>query len=87
MPRKKNKAETKEEISKFFESIESKKSSDIKKIKKLAMHNNIKLEILKRKFCSKCFSSLENARKRLNKGKISITCRNCGNIKRYFYKN
>jgi len=87
MSKKKNRLEVKEEILNFFESIRLKKPSEVKKIKKIAMHNNIKLGILKRKFCSKCFFPLENPRKRLNKGKINITCRNCGNIKRYEYKN
>lgn len=87
MSRKKDRKGTEKKIIDFFNKIEGKSPSEIMKIKKLAMHNNIKLGVLKRKFCSKCFFPLDNSRKRINKGKISITCQKCGNIKRYSYKS
>lgn len=88
MSRKKNKKEAEKQIKEFFENIKDKNQREVKKIKGLAMHHNIKLGKLKRKFCNKCFNPLENnSRKRLNNGKMSITCLNCGNIKRYSYKD
>ena len=57
----------------------------VKKAKRIAMHHNIKLGKLKRKFCKKCFSlfNSKNSRIRIKKKMLVIRCLNCDNIQRY----
>ena len=54
---------------------------------KIAMKYRIKIpKRYKLNYCRKCMSYLypgENTRTRINNGKISVTCRNCGYIRRY----
>jgi RNase P subunit RPR2 len=73
----------KEEILKLVE--KAKTSEDWRKIKKLAMANQIKLSILRRKFCQKCFYPLKGVT-RINKGLKSVRCENCGKISRWMIK-
>jgi len=57
----------------------------IKKVKTLAMSKNIKLGILKKKFCKKCyfFFNSKNSEIRIKKPLKIIKCKNCGCISRY----
>ena len=71
-----NRTEAKERVSKFFESIKSKNKEEVKKIKKLAMHNKIRLGKLKMLFCKHCFSTRLTVR-RIKKGYKILECRDC----------
>jgi RNase P subunit RPR2 len=81
-----SKTETEKKIENFFESIENKSPKEIKKIKKLAMSQNISLKGLKKKFCKKCFSPLENSKIRIKNGIKSVECKNCKEINRWKMK-
>ncbi len=75
------------EIKKFFSDIKNKKPKEIKKIKRLAMHHNIKLGSLRKKFCKKCFSVFpQNAKIRIKNGKKTVKCKICGSIFRWKLK-
>lgn len=81
--RKLSKSETEKQVKDFFENIENKSAKDVRKIKKLAMGQNVPLKELKKKFCKKCFTPFRNSKIRIkNKMKI-ITCKNCGYISRW----
>lgn len=69
-------------ISDFFKNISSKNPKEIKKIKKLAMHNNVKLGNYKKLFCKKCFSPHLNSSIRIKNNKIKIECKKCKYISR-----
>lgn len=77
-----SKEPSKQKIDDFFEDIKNKTSSEIKKIKKLAMHNKISLKDNKKKFCKKCLSPYLEPKIRIKSGNKVITCENCGAIKR-----
>ena len=78
-----NRKEAEEKIKKFFQS--KKKAEEVRKIKRLAMHHNIKLGELRKKFCKKCYSM--NLRvKGIRKGIKSVECRECGNLMRWKIK-
>ena len=84
--KKLSKSDTEKEIKKFFEDIENKSVRDIKKIKKLAMSQNIPLKELRKKFCKKCFTPFGNSKTRI-KNKIKIVeCKNCGQVSRWKIK-
>lgn len=77
-----SKTEAKEIVEKFFKDIKNKNPYEIKKIKKLAMSQNIKLKEMRKKFCKKCFSShlkIVNTKNKIKK----VKCENCGNISRW----
>jgi len=76
----KEKAE--EEIKDFFRNIENKTPEQIKKIKKLAMHYNIKLGEKRKKFCKKCFSARLKV-KSIKRGVKTTECENCGKVSRW----
>ena len=73
-----SKSETEKKIKYFFENIDNKTPKEIKKIKKLAMSQNIPLKELRKKFCRKCFSPFGNSKIRIKKGTKSIECKICG---------
>ena len=75
--------ETEDKIKKTFSDFPT--PNEIKKAKKLAMSKNIKLSVLKKKFCKKCYSlfSPENSEIRIKKGFKIIRCKGCGNISRW----
>jgi RNase P subunit RPR2 len=82
-----SKLEAEKEIKDFFEDIENKSSKEIKKIKKLAMSQNIPLKELRKKFCKKCYSAFGNSKARI-KDRMKITeCKNCGYTSRWKIKN
>ena len=61
---------------------------EIKKAKKLAMGKNIKLGILRKKFCKKCLSffNSENHEVRIKKGFKIVKCKKCNYVTRYKLK-
>ncbi|MEK6827391.1 MAG: hypothetical protein AABX99_02800 [Nanoarchaeota archaeon] len=84
--KKLSKTETEKKIKEFFENIEGKTPKEVRKIKKLAMSQNISLKDLRKKFCKKCFTPLGNSKTRIkNKMKI-INCKNCGHVSRWKIK-
>jgi RNase P subunit RPR2 len=82
-----SKTEVEKKIKDFFENIEDKTPKEVKKIKKLAMSQNISLKDFRKKFCKKCFSPLGNSKIRVKEGIKSIECKNCGQINRWKMKN
>ncbi len=77
-----SKTETKKEIDNFFSSIKDKTSKEIRKMKKLAMSQNISLKELRKKFCKKCYSP--NLKIKSVKNRIkTVECKNCGNLMRW----
>lgn len=79
-----SKTEAEKEIKEFFEKIKTKTPREIKKIKTLAMKDNIPLKNLRKKFCEKCFSPYSEKEKIRIKNKIkSVECLNCGKISRW----
>ena len=83
MDKKSSKEGIIKEIREIFSGQPSPK--EIKKAKKLAMGKNIKLGILRRKFCKKCLSffNLKNHEIRIKKPFKVVKCKECGNISRY----
>lgn len=81
-----SKTETKKQIQKFFSDIKNKSFKEVKKIKKLAMRNNIPLKKLRKKFCKKCFAPYKNPRTRIKNKIKSVTCRKCGYVSRWRMK-
>ncbi len=77
-----SKKEAEEKIEKFFSDIKNKTPEEVRKIKRLAMHYNIKLGKFRKKFCKYCFSpklrvvSIKNGIKR-------VRCESCGRISRW----
>lgn len=75
----------KERIDKFFENIEEKTKEEVKKIKKLAMSNNIRLTEKRKKFCKHCYSPKLKVKK-IEGLRKTIECRECGKISRWRIK-
>ena len=86
MSEKLSKQESEKKINEFFVNIKDKKPNEIKKIKKLAMRNNIKLKDKKKLFCKKCFSLKINTitiKKKIKR----VKCENCKSVFRFRIKN
>ncbi len=81
--KKLSKIEAKKEIDEFFSNIKNKNPKEIKKIKRLAMKNNIQLGNLKKKFCKKCFTPYKNPKIRIKNNIKKITCENCKYVTRW----
>jgi len=81
MAKKISKSEARKQIKEFFESIREKTPEQVKKIKKLAMSQNIKLGDKRKLFCKKCLSPYKNSSVKIKDDFITITCENCS------YKN
>jgi|TARA_Y100000034_G_scaffold31485_1_gene38491 RNase P subunit RPR2 len=87
MKKKSSKSEIKKQIQEFFLDIKNKSSNDVKKIKRIAMSQNIPLKETRKKFCKKCFVPYKNPKIRIkNKIKI-ITCENCDYVSRWKIKS
>jgi len=89
------KQKVEEEIEQLFEKAKKLQKNNpelsrraIRKAFKLAMHFHIKLRNKKRFFCRKCFSlfTSKNSRRRIKNKTLTITCLNCGYIRRYKFK-
>jgi RNase P subunit RPR2 len=83
MKKKLSKKKIEEQIKIIFS--KNLKPEEIKKLKRLAMSENIKLGKLKRKFCKKCYFlfNSKNSEIRIKKGFKIIRCKNCRNINRW----
>jgi len=83
------KKEAERKIESFFKKLKNKTPKEIKKIKKLAMRNNIKVGEKRKLFCKKCniiFNS-KNSKTRIKRGRKIILCNKCGQISRWKLKN
>ncbi len=60
----------------------------MKLAKKIGMRYNVRLGVLKRRFCRHCFLyfTAANCRRRMKSGIMNVTCTSCGRITRYPYK-
>ncbi len=60
----------------------------MKLAKRIGMRYNVRLGKLKRKFCKRCYSyfTAKNSQRRLKRGILIITCKECGHVQRYPYK-
>jgi len=79
-----SKSEAKQQIEEFF----SKKKLDkegIRKIKRLAAHDNIKLKDHRKRFCKKCLNPIAG-KIRTSKHYKTIECKFCGFKNRYKIK-
>jgi len=75
-----SKNEIKQEIEDFFKKINKKSPKEIKKIKRLAMKNNIPLKEKRKLFCKKCYSPYLNSKIIIRNGKKIIICNSCNNV-------
>ncbi|OGJ20947.1 hypothetical protein A3K73_07340 [Candidatus Pacearchaeota archaeon RBG_13_36_9] len=80
-----NKNEAKERIEDFFKDIKDKSPEAVRKMKKIAMHYNIKLGEKRKKFCKKCYSVNLKVKSVKNKVK-TVKCSNCGSLMRWKIK-
>lgn len=78
--------EARKELDKFFSNVKNKTPKEIKKIKRLAMKNNIPLRGLKKTFCKKCYTPYVNSKVRIKNKKKIIECGRCGNVARWQIK-
>lgn len=84
-----SKKQAEERIKDFFKNIEGKKPDDARKIKRLAMHNKIKLGYLRKKFCKRCYSvfNAKNSQTRIKNGLKAVKCLKCGDVSRWRLRN
>jgi RNase P subunit RPR2 len=81
--KKPSRTESKKQIQEFFKDTKNKSPKEIKKIKRLAMQNNISLKDQRKKFCKKCFSPYRNPKTRTKNKTKSVTCKNCSYVARW----
>jgi len=84
MVKKLSKTEAEKQIDNFFVNIKTQTPKEIKKIKKLAMRNSVKLKDRRKLFCKKCFSVFNSANSevRIKKGMKIVKCKECDNASR-----
>ena len=82
MKTKLSKKQAEEKIEEFFLDIKSKNPEQIRKIKRLAMHYNIKLGDKRRKFCKFCYSPRLKVKRIKHKIKV-VECEDCKRIMRW----
>ena len=82
-----SKKEAINQIEKFFEEIKNKRPKEIKKIKKLAMNNKIRIKDKRKLFCKYCLTPFNESKIRIRDSKKIITCNKCNKISRYLIKN
>lgn len=80
-----SKQEAEQEIKIFFENLKKKSPGEIKKIKRLAMNQNIKLGNLRKKFCKKCYSTKLRTI-RIKDGIKTVECESCESVFRWKMK-
>ena len=83
--KKLSKTEARKEIEEFFKDVKNKSPKEIKKIKKFAMKNSIKLGDKRKKFCKKCFSGKLKVIGVKNKIK-RVRCGECGYVMKWKIK-
>jgi len=81
-----SKEEAKSRIKNFFFKVEDKSSKDVKKIKRLAMKNNLQLKEKRKLFCKKCLAPYKNPKIRIKNRIKNITCEYCKHTSRWKIK-
>jgi RNase P subunit RPR2 len=81
--KKLSKKEAQKEIEEFFSDIKNKSPKEIKKIKSLAMTQNIKLGEKRKLFCKECMTPYKFPKIRINNLYRVIECEKCGYVARY----
>jgi len=81
--KKTSKKEATKLLEDFFLDIKNKSPREIKKIKKLAMSQNIPLKAKRKLFCKYCLHPYINEKIRIKKGYKIILCSNCGKVSRW----
>ena len=81
-----SKPQIQKDIQEFFINIKEKTPQEIKKIKRLAMKDNIALKELRKTFCKKCLNPYNNPKIRIKNKIKTIVCNNCNYISRYKLK-
>ncbi len=85
--KKPSKTEAGKEVKEFFANVKNRTPEEIKKIKKLAMSQNIPLKELRKKFCNECLTPYSGKEKTRIKNKVkSVECKNCKKISRWKIK-
>jgi len=85
--KKSSRSQAEKEIASFFvEDIKEKTARQIKKIRTLAMSNNLPLKEYKKQFCKKCLNPYKNPKVRIHNQIKSVTCENCSYISRWKLK-
>jgi RNase P subunit RPR2 len=87
MKKSSSKSEAKKQIEEFFANSKNKTSKQVKKIKRLAMSQNIPLKEKRKLFCKKCLVVYKTPKIRIKKGIKSITCENCNYTSRWKINN
>ena len=87
MKNKSSKKEVKKQIQEFFLDIKNKSSNEVKKIKRLAMSQNVSLKESRKKFCKKCLVPYKNPKIRIKNNIKSVIRENCEDISRWKIKN
>ncbi len=80
-----NKKQAEKKTDEFFREIKNKTPEEIGKIKKLAMHYNIKLKDKRKKFCKYCYSPKLKVRG-IKKRVKTLECENCRRLMRWKIK-
>ena len=86
MSKKLSKTEAQKQIKEFFSDIKSKTPKQVKKMKRIAMKNNIQLKELRKKFCKKCLTSYNNSKIKIKNKMRTISCSACYYISKYKIK-
>ena len=88
MKTKLSKKETEERIKEFFSHISHKTPEEVKKIKALAMKQNIKLGDKRKLFCKKCLMPYSRSHSSINlrNGFLEVICGICKNKSRWKIK-
>ena len=82
MAKKISKTQANEQIHDFFHEIRHKSPKDVKKMKQLAMSQNIKLGDRRKLFCKKCLAPYVNSNIKIKDGFLTIICENCNHKNR-----
>ena len=80
-----NRKQVEEKIDKFFSDIGGKSQEQVRKMKKLAMSQNVKLKEKRKFFCQRCYSTKLKTLGIKNKIK-RVQCGECGKIARWKIK-
>jgi RNase P subunit RPR2 len=84
--KKLSKLEAKKQIQEFVSNIKNKTPKEVKKIKRLAMRQNIPLKKKRKLFCKKCYSVYRKPKIRIKNKIKTITCESCGYVSRWKMK-
>ncbi len=82
-----SRTQAKKQIKEFFEDLKGKTPKEVRKIRRLAMGYNIKLEEKKKLFCKKCFAPYNFPGVKIKNDLITISCDSCDHKSRWKIKS